>query len=275
MNFKKITFWVYLGWFVPMTAGATMIYMPANPCACDNRPCDDVVILSRDFRREGVVAKATDVKKVNKATESSSEERHTGYVEGRFDLNRWSWKNDYNSDYTGTDLVFSQDVYSSENIMGGDVAIGFWITNEWRADAELGFGSKFEDKDEVAAYTLSMPYLMLNAYYDFKYGIYLGGGVGVARSTATIDGLLFNGSVSETEHSEYALKFGVGAGYNLRLAPNIYLDFRYRLSAVQAPEISRTFWWDQYTGEYKEYVLRVKGGLLTENTFSVGLRFNF
>ena len=66
MNFKKIAFAVYLGCLAPVTTFATVIYVPSNPCACDSRPCDDVVILSRDFRKEGVVKKAEKPKKVEK-----------------------------------------------------------------------------------------------------------------------------------------------------------------------------------------------------------------
>jgi opacity protein-like surface antigen len=284
MLFRKIAFVLYLACFVPITAFGTMIYVPSNPCACDNRPCDDVVILSRDFRKSGVVQRAeqvekpkpAEVRKANTFKNQDNEPEYDVYLAGNLAMNIWNWKNDYNSDYTGTDLLFSQDEYSGENVFGGNVALGFYFSKNWRADVELGITKEFEDYDEAATYTLSMPYLMGNAYYDFNSGFYLGGGLGIVRSKISIDGLLFQNSTSGAEYTDNLLKVGVTAGYAFRVGDNMHIDLRYRLSGIQGPEVSRTFWWDQYNdGNYREFILKITSGLVLENAFSVGLRVSF
>ena len=284
MLFRKIVFVLYLACFVPITAFGTMIYVPSNPCACDNRPCDDVVILSRDFRKSGVVQRAeqvekpkpAEVRRANTFKNQDNEPEYDVYLAGNLAMNIWNWKNDYNSDYTGTDLLFSQDEYSGENVFGGNVALGFYFSKNWRADVELGITKEFEDYDEAATYTLSMPYLMGNAYYDFNSGFYLGGGLGIVRSKISIDGLLFQNSTSGAEYTDNLLKVGVSAGYAFRVGNNMHIDLRYRLSGIQGPEVSRTFWWDQYNdGNYREFILKITSGLVLENAFSVGLRVSF
>lgn len=284
MLFRKIAFVLYLACFVPITAFGTMIYVPSNPCACDNRPCDDVVILSRDFRKSGVVQRAeqvekpkpAEVRRANTFKNQDNEPEYDVYLAGNLAMNIWNWKNDYNSDYTGTDLLFSQDEYSGENVFGGNVALGFYFSKNWRADVELGITKEFEDYDEAATYTLSMPYLMGNAYYDFNSGFYLGGGLGIVRSKISIDGLLFQNSTSGAEYTDNLLKVGVTAGYAFRVGDNMHIDLRYRLSGIQGPEVSRTFWWDQYNdGNYREFILKITSGLVLENAFSVGLRVSF
>ena len=284
MLFRKIAFVLYLACFVPITAFGTMIYVPSNPCACDNRPCDDVVILSRDFRKSGVVQRAeqvekpkpAEVRKANTFKNQDNEPEYDVYLAGNLAMNIWNWKNDYNSDYTGTDLLFSQDEYSGENVFGGNVALGFYFSKNWRADVELGITKEFEDYDEAATYTLSMPYLMGNAYYDFNSGFYLGGGLGIVRSKISIDGLLFQNSTSGAEYTDNLLKVGVTAGYAFRVGDNMHIDLRYRLSGIQGPEVSRAFWWDQYNdGNYREFILKITSGLVLENAFSVGLRVSF
>ncbi len=284
MLFKKIAFVLYLACFAPITAFGTMIYVPANPCACDNRPCDDVVILSRDFRKSGVVKKAEKVEnpvvvKKTKSNTFKNQDNDAGYnvyLAGNLAMNIWNWKNDYNSNYAGTDLLFSQDEYSGETVFGGNVALGVYLSKNWRMDLELGLTKEFEDYDEAATYTLSMPYLMANAYYDFDSGFYLGGGLGIVRSNVTIDGLLFQNSTSGAKYTDNLFKVGVAAGYAFRFGNNMHIDLRYRLSGIQGPEISRTFLWDQYNdGNYRDFSLKITSGLVLENAFSVGLRVSF
>ena len=280
MCFKKIAFIGCLACLTPIVADATMIYVPANPCACDNRPCDDVVILSRDFRKQGVVKKVEQPKTVGqkkvekrKNTDGQAWQWYAGVYAA---LNMWTWKNDYSSDYRGTDLLFSQDSYSSESVFGGSFVFGSKVTDSVRVGLELGMTSTFEDKDEAATYSLKAPYLMLNGYYDFESGFYIGAGLGAARPKATIDGLLFDGSTSGAESVMTKLKASATLGYGARLNKNLFLDVQYRLSGFAAPDLSRRFWWDQYNdGNYQEYTLKIKGSLLIENTFSAGLRFVF
>lgn len=283
MNFKKIAFAVYLGCLAPVTTFATVIYVPSNPCACDSRPCDDVVILSRDFRKEGVVKKAEKPKKVEKKKVQQQTKPKTvnnkqwrRYASINFAVHMWTWKNDYSSDYSGADLLFSEDSYSSQSVFGGSVALGTKITDNLRTDLELGMDAKFEDKDEAATYTLTAPYLMLNMYHDFKSGFYIGAGLGITKTKVSIDGLLFDGSTEGSDSVSNKLKAAATVGYGARLSKNLFLDVQYRLAGFKAPDVSRKFWWDQYNdGTYQEYVLKIKGGLLIENTISAGLRFVF
>lgn len=284
MYFKKIAFLGCLACLTPIVADATMIYVPSNPCACDNRPCDDVVVLSRDFRKEGVVKKAKKVEQPKKVEKKKTETKKTKttknqpwrrYASINFALNMWTWKNDYSSDYMGADLLFSEDSYSSQSVFGGSVALGTKITDNLRSEVELGMTAKFEDKDEAATYSLSAPYLMLNVYHDFKYGFYIGAGLGVTKTKVAIDGLLFNGSTSASESVSTKLRAMATAGYGVRLSKNLFLDAQYRLAGFKAPDVSREFWWDQYTGTYDKYMLKIKGSLLLENAISVGLRFVF
>lgn len=279
MNLKKSAFLVCLACCAPVVADATMIYVPANPCACDSRPCDNDVILSRDFRRDGVVqAKKTEPKqkKVVKQKQREVPQAWDKYVSVKLALNMWSWRNDYSSDYVGTDLLFSEDTYAFESVFGGGLAVGTTLGDGARAEIELGLTAEFEDKDEAATYTLSAPYLMMNAYRDFDSGFYIGAGLGVTKPKVSMTGLLFTGSSSGGETSETALKVAAMVGYSAQLNQNLFLDLQYKLAGFRSPEITRNFWWDQYNdGSYEEFMLKVKGGFLMENAISVGLRFKF
>lgn len=277
MNLKKIAFLACLGVVAPIAAGATMIYVPSNPCACDNRPCDDTVNLSRDFRKE-IKPKQKKIEEPKIVTAPIYEESKPWdkYVALRVALNMWSWRNDYSSDYGGTDLLFSEDVYAFEPIFSGAFAAGTTLGNNVRTELEFGLTSKFEDKDEAATYTLTAPFLMVNVYRDFESGFYIGGGFGFARPTVSIDGLLFANSGSSTEKSNITFRASGTVGYGVQLNKSLFLDMQYRLSGFRSPEITRSFLWQQYlNGPYEEFMLKIKGGLLMENSISLGLRFKF
>ncbi len=248
MSFRKIAFMAFFAGFAPIVADAMIAYTPSRPCGCYQCSQPQVV----------------EPKTVGGA-----------YIALNLGMNLLSWENEYKSDYYGSRLEFSKDSYSFESLLGGSVAIGTRFGSEFRGDIEFGMSAKFSDEDDIATYTMSVPYLMVNAYYDFESGFYLGGGIGIAKSKSTLEMRLPYG-ISNIEGSSVSPKVGIALGYAAQVSDNTWIDFRYRLSGMKGVDISGVFLWDEYDdGDNKEYTLQVEGDLMVENALSVGIRYHF
>lgn len=262
---KTIACAMFLCGFAPITAFATMAYTPSRPCGC---VCGDVSCCTQNDYSGN--SQPYNFQRVQK---SQPNEVGDWYVAANFMMNLWSWENDYRSDYTGSDLLFSKDTYSFESVTGFSFAFGKKFESGLRGDIEFGMSSTFTDADDVAQFSMNIMHLTANIYHDFESGIYLGAGIGVAKPTVKIEGLLFGGNSGE--NSAISPKVGAALGYAKQVADNTFIDVRYRLSVMKGIDLSQPFMWDQYTGEYEQHILQIEAGLILENSVSVGLRYSF
>lgn len=192
------------------------------------------------------------------------------YVAGRAELSFLNFKNKYSSDADWkADNSYSDDKYSFETVFGGSLAAGKKINHFWRAELEGGYLGYFEDEDSAAKFTMSLPYLMVNGYYDFTNGLYVGAGVGASLAMYEIKGDVFNNY--SKDKTVFAPMVGLMAGYSHKLDDNLVLDLRYRLSAMTGAELKLGF---QGTDETSHW-FKSKTGMILDNSISLGLRYEF
>ena len=182
MLLRKVAFIGGVGCIAPILANATMVYTPSRPCGCV-AGCNATYDAGSCGCVQNNYANNTEFRNFQRVSAQSTQKSlDTGprdwYLAANVAMNFWSWENEYNSNYGGTDLLFNKDEYSFESVFGGALAIGTRCSSGVRGDVELGFSSEFSDSDDLAEYKLSVPYLMANAYWDFESGMYFGGGLG-------------------------------------------------------------------------------------------------
>ena len=197
------------------------------------------------------------------------------YVGGRADLNFWNWKNKYSVDDAMVDLGivngdYSSDKYSFEPAFGGSIFGGKRFSYFWRAELEAGYLGYFEDKDAAAEFSMQIPYVMLNGYYDFTNGLYLGAGVGVAVPITTVDMVWADGA----DRTEYGVApmAGIMLGYSYDLDYNLVLDFRYRLSAMTGLDQRIDNIYDNHGGVHW---FQNDIDFILDNSISIGIRYEF
>ncbi len=194
------------------------------------------------------------------------------YIGARADLNFMNWENKYSVDEgLKAPEEFNSDKYSFEPVFGGSIFGGTKIAYFWRAELEAGYMGYFEDKDAESSFSLQVPYLMLNGYYDFVNGFYLGAGVGVAMPVTTIDTIFSNGG----ERKEYAFApmAGVMLGYAYELDDNLILDFRYRLSGMTG--LDQRINDIVLDGETGTHWFQNDIDFILDNSVSIGIRYEF
>lgn len=197
------------------------------------------------------------------------------YIGARLDLNLLNFKTKYFATPTGAiaDPSADHDDYRFEPVFGGNAFFGRNFSKSWRGDLELGYITKFTDSDEGITLGLSAPYFMGNVYYTFDGGVYLGAGVGIAMPRVSMDWSYF----SAGDSSETKLSFmGAGMlGYNYRLSENVVLDLRYRLAAFDGPSLKREV--EGYTPVGLEPLEKLETDVKTvwDNSFSIGVRYEF
>ena len=197
------------------------------------------------------------------------------YVGGRVALHLPSWKNKYKATPASAiaDADADHDDYTFEPVFGGNVFAGYRFTPNWRGDVEFGYMTQFSDSDNGFTFKLQTPYVTANAYYDFASGFYLGAGVGMAFPRATLDWEYFeNNSASETKLSFMG---ALMAGYSYYMTDSLALDFRYRLSGFTGPKWTRTVTAEGTASYNGLSSLQTKVGFIIDNSFSLGLRYEF
>ena len=231
---QKVLCAVLAGMFVPAMAFGQMVYMESNGSHCTSDRCD-------------------------------------WYVGFNVSANAWSWKNKYDTLYPSANPEYGSDSYSFKPVYGGSVAFGKYFEPNIRGDVEFGLTSKFSDSDDGFDYSLSASYMMVNGYYDFDFGLYVGAGVGIARSVVRLTSDYVEPSTDDKK-SSLDPKFGATVGYAFNITDNVALDLRYRLSGFNVAGISRYFY---DTATSNRYALTIKSDMLIENTLSAGVRYTF
>ena len=187
------------------------------------------------------------------------------YAAARAELSLLNWKNKYYSDIPLNEEE-DHDDFSFEPVFSANLAFGKRINYFWRAEAEVGYITRFTDEDEGYEFALSTPYLLANGYYDFSNGLYIGAGVGIALPTTTLDAVRFTDDGNRK-------KVGVSpmgalmAGYSYKLDDSLVLDLRYRIAGFYGTTQKRELDGDHY--------FKNKIGLVLDNSISVGLRYEF
>lgn len=195
-------------------------------------------------------------------------EKTNWYATVRAELSFLNWTNKYSSDDPVVDEMMNKDEYSFEPVFGGSLAFGHRINYFWRAEVEAGFIGYFKDSGDGASFEMSIPYAMLNGYYDFNNGLYLGAGVGLALPMTTIDIYLPTFDMAgNSDHTGFGVMGGLMAGWSHKLDDNIVLDLRYRLAGITGTKHKL----DMSNG----YYVQSKANFILDNSISVGLRYEF
>lgn len=192
------------------------------------------------------------------------------YIGLRADFNLLNWTNKY---VAQSDMPKRPDdvanEFSFEPVFGGSFLVGKNF-DSWRLDIEAGYIGYFEDRDNKTEFTLQIPYAMLNAYYDFDIGFYLGAGVGAAMPITTIDAPDFADG-SDRKNYGFAPMISVMLGWSWNLDDNVALDLRYRLAGLMGSSHKFYPWADANT----KYYMENKIDFILDNSISLGLRYEF
>jgi hypothetical protein len=185
-------------------------------------------------------------------------------------INLVSWESTYNSDWALVNNDFKNEKFSMRPIFGGSLAVGktFW-DGEVRGEVELGYTGRFSDKEPGFEFEWSAPYALVNAMHDFQSGIFIGGGIGLAMPTTTLDSdIFFDGDRKKTNMSPMgALMFG----WSRQIDDYLILDLRYRFGGFMGTKQTRYM----EDGLHNVYFVENKMGLITEHSISAGLRYEF
>ncbi len=196
------------------------------------------------------------------------------YIGGRLGVGFLNFKNEYSSDFSGIDNAFAEDKYSFKSVFDGSLMGGYRFNYFWRAELEAGYLGQFSDKDNGFEYTLSVPYVMANGYYDFTNGLYVGAGVGAAIPMTKFDGVDF--LPGDREKTSVSPMGGIMLGWAHKLDYDLVLDVRYRLAGFSGHTQKRTFEArDNILKPWQGHYIENKNGLILDNSVSVGLRYEF
>lgn len=193
------------------------------------------------------------------------------YIAARAELAFWNFKAKTSVSEPGYGFGPEEsESYSFKPVFGGNLSVGKWFNNNWRGDIELGYLGYMSDKDSGGEFAVQAPYAMLNGYYNFDNGLYLGLGAGVAMPIMTIDVVGADWLESNRNKVGFGFMGGVMFGYSTALSDTISLDLRYRLAGITGTSHER-----DYRGDDGIYTAKVKDSFMLSNSISLGLRFNF
>jgi opacity protein-like surface antigen len=299
---KNIAYAVFFAGLMSSVAFGSVEYTPSRPCnvvnncfgpACQSAQYgympeivnnDTDCAENRDFQQDYVepeeyYAEVRDFQQDNGQKDEGPSEPWFSfgddwYIGANVMMNMWSWKNEYDSNYSGVDIAFESDIYSFERVLGGSLAVGNIFDGGWRAELEVGMTSEFKDESDYATYTMAAPYLVVNVYHDFDVGLYIGAGAGVARPETKLD-LRLPTELAKFAEQSWSPKASIMFGYMWSFNDRFGVDFKYRLSGFKGNKMAGTFLWDQNTSVLEEYDLHIDSDFVVENTFSAGVRYKF
>lgn len=195
------------------------------------------------------------------------------YVGGRASLSLVNWENEYSTEPEIGIAGNTEDF--TEVLFGGNVFVGHTFKYFWRAEVEAGLIGQYDDADEGYEFKLTVPYVMANGYYDFANGLYVGAGLGLALPTTELSDDEFK-SGGRTERNVSPM-LGLMAGYSYRLDYNLTLDLRYRLAMLWGTDQERVWKAGTDIGGFDMSGIAFKNeiGLILDNSFSLGIRYQF
>lgn len=175
------------------------------------------------------------------------------------DLSFLTWKNKYSGAESGSEK------FTFKPVLGADLVVGYRFNKDWRVDGEFGYIGKFSETEteqylspEKTEFSLETYYIDANAYYDLKYGLYVGAGVGLAIVDLTADHTYFS-EVSKTNLSPMGAAM---FGWAYALDEKVDFDVRYRLAIFDG-------------GDLNIGGVNVDAGLVMNNSLSVGVKYHF
>ena len=194
------------------------------------------------------------------------------YATVRAELAFWNFKATGSSDIDTSE----SENYSLKPVFGGNLSVGKWFGSNWRGDVEAGYLGKMTDKDGTGEYAVQVPYAMVNGYYNFINGLYVGLGVGAAMPITTLD--IANPDIvfveSNANKTGFGFMGGVMFGYSTQLDDNFSVDLRYRLAGITGTSHERNFSIPGSGVDDVHYV-KMENGFMLSNSISLGLRYNF
>lgn len=155
--------------------------------------------------------------------------------------------------------------YSFKPVFGGNLSVGKWFNSHWRGDIEVGYLGYYTQEEDASKFGFQLPYAMINGYYNFVNGLYVGAGIGAAMPIVTTE--YYTVSLeNDANKVGFGVIGGVMFGYSTQVDKNFNVDIRYRLAGATGT-----------TGERNldDYVLKNKVGFMLSNSISLGLRYNF
>jgi len=190
----------------------------------------------------------------------------TWYGGIRGELSFLNWENEYSA--SDVDVDGQADSFSFESVFGGSLSVGHIFSENWRGEVEAGLIGKFEDSAYGVDFSLTVPYVSVNAMYDFTYpqvaGLYVGGGLGIALPKIDFDYYTIN-----IKKRAVSPMFSFMVGWSYEMEEGLNLDLRYRLSALFGPEGKESN--IDGAGAWFE----INTGLILDNSISLGLRYEF
>ena len=175
------------------------------------------------------------------------------------DLSFLTWKNKY------SDGAFPADKFNFKPLLGADLVVGYRFDKKWRFDGEFGYIGKYTEKETEdfgyitkSEFSLETYYIDANAYYDLKYGLYVGAGLGLAIVNLSSDHTYYS-EVSKTNLSPMGAAM---FGWTYVLDEKVDFDVRYRLALFDGGDLS--------IGGAS-----VDTGLIMNNSLSVGVKYHF
>lgn len=175
------------------------------------------------------------------------------------DLSFLTWKNKYSG------LDSGSDKFTFKPLLGADLVVGYRFNNKWRVDGEFGYIGKFSETEtehylspEKTEFSLETYYIDANAYYDLKYGLYVGAGVGLAIIDLSADHTYFS-EVSKTNLSPMGAAM---FGWTYVLDEKVDFDVRYRFAIFDG-------------GDLNIGGVNVDTGVIMNNSLSLGIKYHF
>ncbi len=184
------------------------------------------------------------------------------YLDVRGDLSFLSWKNKYTYN-----MESSSDDFNFKSVFGADIAIGCKLNDFARADLELGYIGNYSEQEteyiteyitEKTDFDLSTFYTTLNGYYDFPSGLYVGVGAGLAMVETSLN----HSALVKVSKTNISPMGAVMLGWTHSLNEVLDLNIRYRFAAFSGSTLD-------------DIGVKTKIGLITDNTVSVGLYYEF
>jgi len=186
-------------------------------------------------------------------------------------LSFMNWKNKYTGE-NDVGTIRGSDDFSFKSTLGLDIFVGYMISPTMRADLEIGYLGKFSETEveynenyipEKTKFDFETYYLLANWYYNFKYGLYAGAGLGGALLNVSMDHTHVQ-KQSETSISPMAALTG---GWLYQLDDKIDFDVRYRLAFFDGGNVTL----DMTNG----YEVKTEMGWVMDNSLSAGIRYKF